>query len=206
MQPLPPPGGAPMHRVAPPGLPPPLAPPPSLPRPMGGPPPHGHQPPPMGMPPPRGPPGLAAAAVAAPTIAAPPQPNSIEFHSPAGPASVPPPGPMGAFPPHGAYGVPTAPVAAPTSKVTSVGGKKVGVVRQAAGKRWVDPTLTEWPENDFRIFVGNLGNEVGGAGTPGLLCGDGMLSLQGGGAECAASSAASMRTRTMEANAQKELG
>lgn len=39
-------------------------------------------------------------------------------------------------------------------------GAQVGMVRQAAGKRWVDPTLTQWPENDFRIFVGNLGPEV----------------------------------------------
>lgn len=37
--------------------------------------------------------------------------------------------------------------------------KKV-VVREAAGQRWVDPTLSEWPDNDFRIFVGDLGNEV----------------------------------------------
>lgn len=28
--------------------------------------------------------------------------------------------------------------------------------RMAAGKVWVDPSLDEWPENDFRIFVGNL--------------------------------------------------
>jgi hypothetical protein len=34
------------------------------------------------------------------------------------------------------------------------------ILREAAGKRWVDPTLTEWPDNDFRIFVGDLGNEV----------------------------------------------
>ena len=53
-------------------------------------------------------------------------------------------------------GVPTAPTAAPVGPT----GKKVGVVREAAGQRWVDPTLLEWPENDFRIFVGNLGNEV----------------------------------------------
>lgn len=33
-------------------------------------------------------------------------------------------------------------------------------MREAAGSRWVDPTLAEWPENDFRIFVGDLGNEV----------------------------------------------
>ena len=38
--------------------------------------------------------------------------------------------------------------------------KPIGIVREAAGKRWVDPNLVEWPENDFRIFVGNLGPEV----------------------------------------------
>jgi hypothetical protein len=32
--------------------------------------------------------------------------------------------------------------------------------RACAGEVWVDPTLDEWPENDFRMFVGNLGNEV----------------------------------------------
>lgn len=36
----------------------------------------------------------------------------------------------------------------------------VGVVREAAGERWVDPNLAQWPEGDFRIFVGNLGPEV----------------------------------------------
>jgi len=40
------------------------------------------------------------------------------------------------------------------------GKKPIGIVREAAGKRWVDPNLVEWPENDFRIFVGNLGPEV----------------------------------------------
>jgi hypothetical protein len=33
-------------------------------------------------------------------------------------------------------------------------------VRRAADKTWYDPTLLEWPESDFRIFVGDLGNEV----------------------------------------------
>lgn len=32
--------------------------------------------------------------------------------------------------------------------------------RKAGGKLWVDPTLGEWPENDFRIFVGNLSKDV----------------------------------------------
>jgi hypothetical protein len=33
-------------------------------------------------------------------------------------------------------------------------------VRSAAGDRWVDVSLSEWPENDHRIFVGDLGKEV----------------------------------------------
>lgn len=38
--------------------------------------------------------------------------------------------------------------------------RKVGYVRSAGGDKWIDPTLAEWPENDHRIFVGDLGNEV----------------------------------------------
>lgn len=38
--------------------------------------------------------------------------------------------------------------------------KNKGILREAAGKRWRDATLDEWPENDHRIFVGDLGNEV----------------------------------------------
>jgi len=33
-------------------------------------------------------------------------------------------------------------------------------VRTAAGKTWVDSTLADWPDNDFRIFVGNMANDV----------------------------------------------
>ncbi|KAL7567040.1 hypothetical protein ACA910_019963 [Epithemia clementina (nom. ined.)] len=36
-------------------------------------------------------------------------------------------------------------------------------VRTAGGKTWVDPSLDEWPENDFRIFVGNLASDVNDA-------------------------------------------
>ena len=28
------------------------------------------------------------------------------------------------------------------------------------GETWIDTTMTDWPENDFRIFCGDLGNEV----------------------------------------------
>jgi hypothetical protein len=33
-------------------------------------------------------------------------------------------------------------------------------VRKGADSTWVDETLSEWPENDFRIFVGDLAKEV----------------------------------------------
>lgn len=33
-------------------------------------------------------------------------------------------------------------------------------VRKAGGEVWVDETLKEWPDNDFRIFVGDLGKDV----------------------------------------------
>lgn len=33
-------------------------------------------------------------------------------------------------------------------------------IRTAAGKTWVDESLNEWPENDYRIFVGNLSADV----------------------------------------------
>lgn len=42
----------------------------------------------------------------------------------------------------------------------AVGPHKKVAVRMAAGKKWVDESLDEWPDNDYRIFVGNLSNEV----------------------------------------------
>ena len=38
--------------------------------------------------------------------------------------------------------------------------KTKAIPRAAAGQKWYDPTLSEWAENDFRIFVGDMGNEV----------------------------------------------
>lgn len=34
--------------------------------------------------------------------------------------------------------------------------------RKGADGTWEDPTLSEWPENDFRLFVGDLAKEVSG--------------------------------------------
>ncbi|PIC39386.1 hypothetical protein B9Z55_011089 [Caenorhabditis nigoni] len=33
-------------------------------------------------------------------------------------------------------------------------------VRSGGGQVWEDPSLAEWDENDFRVFCGDLGNEV----------------------------------------------
>lgn len=33
-------------------------------------------------------------------------------------------------------------------------------MRAAAGEVWEDPSMADWPENDFRLFAGDLGNEV----------------------------------------------
>jgi len=41
----------------------------------------------------------------------------------------------------------------------NITGKKRKNIRVAAGKTWEDKSLDEWPENDFRIFCGDLGNE-----------------------------------------------
>lgn len=38
--------------------------------------------------------------------------------------------------------------------------KKKHVRQKADGSVWEDPSLAEWPENDYRLFAGDLGNEV----------------------------------------------
>ena len=34
------------------------------------------------------------------------------------------------------------------------------IYRKGAGIIWQDESLNEWPENDYRMFIGVLGNEV----------------------------------------------
>ncbi|XP_020230126.1 RNA-binding protein 42 [Cajanus cajan] len=38
--------------------------------------------------------------------------------------------------------------------------KRKAVPRKVAGQSWEDPILAEWPEDDYRLFCGDLGNEV----------------------------------------------
>jgi RNA recognition motif. (a.k.a. RRM, RBD, or RNP domain) len=66
----------------------------------------------------------------------PPPPPLPLFLQPVGPAFVPPPPP-------------------PDSQTSQQSTKKAHV-RTAAGKTWTDAALADWPDDDFRLFVGNL--------------------------------------------------
>lgn len=48
----------------------------------------------------------------------------------------------------------------PMNLPKSIQKRKKKLVRKAGQETWVDDTLDQWPENDFRIFCGNMGNEV----------------------------------------------
>ena len=63
----------------------------------------------------------------------------------------PPPGVNGVA--HGDLGSIPPPPPQPVKKI----GKPV--FRSAGGDRWEDKSLADWPENDYRIFVGDLGAE-----------------------------------------------
>ncbi|CAH1403835.1 unnamed protein product [Nezara viridula] len=55
-----------------------------------------------------------------------------------------------------------------SNQVTNMGGgsskkdkkKNKKLIRTAGGQTWEDPTLGEWEDDDFRLFCGDLGNDV----------------------------------------------
>mmetsp|Transcript_91436 Transcript_91436/g.258932 ORF Transcript_91436/g.258932 Transcript_91436/m.258932 type:complete len:221 (-) Transcript_91436:117-779(-) len=54
-----------------------------------------------------------------------------------------------------------AAVGAVMSSKSSTPQKTPGtVLRKASGKIWRDPTLDDWPKDDYRLFCGDIGNEV----------------------------------------------
>lgn len=70
---------------------------------------------------------------------------------------------------NGAYGKPPPPPLPPSSSSSSsnqqsslpfIPRQNKQFVRKAADEVWVDDSLQEWPENDFRIFVGDLAKDV----------------------------------------------
>lgn len=46
------------------------------------------------------------------------------------------------------------------TSTTAATTKPKRMLRVAGGELWEDPTLADWPTNDFRLFCGDLGNEV----------------------------------------------
>lgn len=104
------------------------------------------------------PPRHAAAAAAAASTAANIGPAfpAPPFHS--GRAPYQPPLPPGFPPPPPPPPPPPLPAENGHNQAAATTAKPV--VRVAAGKVWVDNTLGDWPENDFRIFVGNLSRDV----------------------------------------------
>lgn len=59
---------------------------------------------------------------------------------------------------------PVVAAAAAAAAVVKPKKKKVKANRVGGGEAWFDPTLEDWDKNDFRIFCGDLGNEVSDEG------------------------------------------
>jgi len=66
---------------------------------------------------------------------------------------LPQPGPSGSLPV-------TTTTTTTTTKKDKKPKKDRRLLRQAGGETWEDPTLGDWDPDDFRIFVGDIGNEV----------------------------------------------
>ena len=45
-------------------------------------------------------------------------------------------------------------------QVTEKNRRKIKMLRKAGTEEWYDTSLADWPENDFRIYCCNMGNEV----------------------------------------------
>lgn len=125
-------------------------------------------------PPPLSQPAASAAVASAPARPAPPPaaaprpppPSFVPAAGAPGPyAGPPPPGPFAGAPPRAwaprpppGFGyAPRPPFHGPPAPPAPA---KAPVPRMIAGKAWTDASLAEWPENDFRIFVGDLGNDA----------------------------------------------
>eukprot|EP01064_Diplonema_japonicum_P034273 TRINITY_DN7056_c0_g1_i1.p1 TRINITY_DN7056_c0_g1~~TRINITY_DN7056_c0_g1_i1.p1 ORF type:complete len:293 (+),score=63.23 TRINITY_DN7056_c0_g1_i1:60-881(+) len=113
---------------------------------------------------------------APPSVSSTPSPAPVPVPAPV-PTPEAPSGGIGAFG-LGGFGLPTAVVTTKVSKGSGglPGGpsrkEKIGnkpekgtfnakCLRQGGdGKIWEDPSMADWPVNDFRLFIGNLGSEV----------------------------------------------
>ena len=83
------------------------------------------------------------------------------YHENAGSAPFVPPLPQAPRPP--GLGPPAASGSMVASSSQQYGVSAPGernITRTVAGMVWKDKTLLDWPEDDFRVFIGDLGNEV----------------------------------------------
>ena len=44
--------------------------------------------------------------------------------------------------------------------ITEKNKRKLKMIRKAGTEEWLDASLADWPDNDYRIYCCNLGNEV----------------------------------------------
>eukprot|EP00584_Thalassiosira_punctigera_P010365 CAMPEP_0172527908 /NCGR_PEP_ID=MMETSP1067-20121228/2452_1 /TAXON_ID=265564 ORGANISM="Thalassiosira punctigera, Strain Tpunct2005C2" /NCGR_SAMPLE_ID=MMETSP1067 /ASSEMBLY_ACC=CAM_ASM_000444 /LENGTH=266 /DNA_ID=CAMNT_0013311733 /DNA_START=38 /DNA_END=838 /DNA_ORIENTATION=+ len=95
---------------------------------------------------PAGPPPVAYLAASAP-------PSS-------GNGNIPPPPPNSSYPGANGDGASQPAMQHPPPPPPAVNPNAKPHVRSAAGQTWSDPTLAQWPENDFRLFVGNLAKDL----------------------------------------------
>ena len=95
---------------------------------------------------------VAAAASASKAVVIPPPPPPTIQDEEVKLFTIPPPPPP---PPP-----PVMPPPMPHPPVDSNAVTKNAHVRSAAGKVWKDSSLADWPENDYRLFVGNLSKDV----------------------------------------------
>ncbi|KAK8854614.1 hypothetical protein IAR55_003353 [Kwoniella newhampshirensis] len=64
------------------------------------------------------------------------------------------------YTPEGAAEVAKTAAAHPKAQKAGVPGKRETVIRKGNGKTWEDPTLLEWDPKWFRLFVGDVSNDV----------------------------------------------
>lgn len=62
--------------------------------------------------------------------------------------------------PSGSGNMPYVAPAVVSSGAGESAGVKRSIIRVSAGESWVDTSLAEWPDNDFRLWCGDLGHDV----------------------------------------------
>lgn len=103
----------------------------------------------------------AASAHGAASSSVPSSATPFSMVPPASRAAPMPPMSYGAGPSSSSYAPgPAVPQWPQPPKPAASEAKSTVVKRCIAGQEWEDQTLADWPDDDFRIFVGDMGNET----------------------------------------------